>query len=408
MKPDDLSNALDVSGIGFGFTNRAAYAVDPNKTLGRVFNEPESPTRTAFQRDRDRIIHSNAFRRLKHKTQVFISDEGDHYRTRLTHSIEVAQIARSIARAFRLDEDLTEALALAHDFGHTPFGHAGERALDAAMNEFGGFDHNLQSLRIVSKMERRYPRFDGLNLSWETLEGLAKHNGPVATPLAERICALLPTLELRLGGYASLEAQAAALADDIAYDTHDIDDGLRSGLLNLAQLRDVPLLCGLLDDIADEFPGLDDERTRHELSRRLITIMVEDVIGETQRRLSKLQPASAEDIRNAGHSVLCFSEAFSLGEGEVKAFLFKHLYRHPSLMERMTTAEAVVKDLFAAYMQNIDEIPLRWRQQSADGTSTHSEAKTARLVADYIAGMTDVFADQEHERIFMGRRISGV
>ncbi|MCL4161272.1 UNVERIFIED_CONTAM: hypothetical protein GTU68_027929, partial [Idotea baltica] len=322
-------------------------------TGGRVFTEPESPTRTAFQRDRDRIIHSNAFRRLKHKTQVFISDEGDHYRTRLTHSIEVAQIARSIARAFRLDEDLTEALALAHDFGHTPFGHAGERALDTAMVEFGGFDHNLQSLRIVSKMERRYPRFDGLNLSWETLEGLAKHNGPVAEPLAGRIRALLPTLQ----------AQAAALADDIAYDTHDIDDGLRSGLLKLKQLRSVPLLCGLLDDIADEFPGLDEERTRHELSRRLITIMVEDVIGETQRRLSKLQPGSADDVRNAGYSVLSFSEPFSRQEGEVKAFLFKHLYRHPSLMERMTSAETVVRDLFATYLRNIDEIPKRWREQ---------------------------------------------
>lgn len=406
--PEALPDALDVSGIGFGFTHRAAFAVDPKMTRGRVFTETESPTRTAFQRDRDRIIHSNAFRRLKHKTQVFISDEGDHYRTRLTHSIEVAQIARSIARAFRLDEDLTEALALAHDFGHTPFGHAGERALDSAMSEYGGFDHNLQSLRIVSKMERRYPRFDGLNLSWETLEGLAKHNGPVAEPLAGRIRALLPTLRLRLDGYASLEAQAAALADDIAYDTHDIDDGLRSGLLKLAQLRNVPLLCRLLDDIADEFPGLDEERTRHELSRRLITIMVEDVIGETQRRLSKLRPTSADDVRNAGYSVLSFSEPFSRKEGEVKAFLFKHLYRHPSLMERMNSAEAVVRDLFATYLHNIEEIPLRWREQATEGVPTLNKAKVARLVADYIAGMTDLFADQEHERLFGDHATSGV
>ena len=406
--PEALPEAFDVSDIGFGFTNRASYAVDPKMTGGRVFAEPESPTRTAFQRDRDRIIHSNAFRRLKHKTQVFISDEGDHYRTRLTHSIEVAQIARSIARAFRLDEDLTEALALAHDFGHTPFGHAGERALDSAMSEFGGFDHNLQSLRIVSKMERRYPRFDGLNLSWETLEGLAKHNGPVAEPLAGRIRALLPTLQLRLDGYASLEAQAAALADDIAYDTHDIDDGLRSGLLKLAQLRNIPLLCGLLDDIANEFPGLDEERTRHELSRRLITIMVEDVIGETQRRLSKLRPGSADDVRNAGYSVLSFSEPFSRQEGELKAFLFKYLYRHPSLMERMTSAEAVVRDLFATYLHDIEEIPLRWREQATEGVATLNKAKAARLVADYIAGMTDLFADQEHERLFGGHATSGV
>lgn len=406
--PDATPRALDVSDIGFGFTNRAPYAVDPKMTRGRVFAEPESPTRTAFQRDRDRIIHSNAFRRLKHKTQVFISDEGDHYRTRLTHSIEVAQIARSIARAFRLDEDLTEALALAHDFGHTPFGHAGERALDSAMTEFGGFDHNLQSLRIVSKMERRYPRFDGLNLSWETLEGLAKHNGPVSEPLAGYIRELLPTLQLRLDGYASLEAQAAALADDIAYDTHDIDDGLRSGLLTLAQLRNVPLLRVLLDDIADEFPGLDEERTRHELSRRLITIMVEDVIGETQRRLSKLRPGSADDVRNAGYSVLSFSEPFSLQEGELKAFLFTYLYRHPSLMERMTSAEAVVRDLFATYLHDIEEIPLRWREQATEGVVTLNKAKAARLVADYIAGMTDLFADQEHERLFGGHATSGV
>ena len=400
MKSDELPDTLDFSGIGFGFADRAIYAVDPKQTRGRVFTEPESPTRTPFQRDRDRIIHSNAFRRLMHKTQVFISDEGDHYRTRLTHSIEVAQIARSIARAFRLDEDLTEALALAHDFGHTPFGHAGERALDAAMAEFGGFDHNLQSLRIVSKMERRYPRFDGLNLSWETLEGLAKHNGPVAGPLADSIRELLPGLELQLGGYASLEAQAAALSDDIAYDTHDIDDGLRSGLLNLKQLEDVPLLHGLLNDIADEFPGLDEERTRHELSRRLITVMVEDVIRETQRALLELRPDSVDDIRNGGAAVLRFSDRFSRQESELKAFLFKHLYRHPTLMDRMTTAEAVVKDLFTAYLRSIEEIPLRWRQQFVQGTDGADEPKTARMVADYIAGMTDVFADQEHARLF--------
>lgn len=400
MKSDELPDTLDFSGIGFGFADRAIYAVDPKQTRGRVFTEPESPTRTPFQRDRDRIIHSNAFRRLMHKTQVFISDEGDHYRTRLTHSIEVAQIARSIARAFRLDEDLTEALALAHDFGHTPFGHAGERALDAAMAEFGGFDHNLQSLRIVSKMERRYPRFDGLNLSWETLEGLAKHNGPVAGPLADSIRELLPGLKLQLDGYASLEAQAAALSDDIAYDTHDIDDGLRSGLLNLKQLEAVPLLHGLLNDIADEFPGLDEERTRHELSRRLITVMVEDVIRETQRALLELRPDSVDEIRNAGAAVLRFSDRFSQQESELKAFLFKYLYRHPTLMDRMSTAEAVVKDLFTAYLKSIEEIPLRWRQQFVQGTDGTDESKTARMVSDYIAGMTDVFADQEHARLF--------
>tara|TARA_R110002124_G_C8972158_1_gene515263 strand:- start:8162 stop:9388 length:1227 start_codon:yes stop_codon:yes gene_type:complete len=393
------TDELDVSRIGFGFTDRADFAVDPAKTAGRVFPEPESPTRTVYQRDRDRIIHSNAFRRLKHKTQVFISDEGDHYRTRLTHSIEVAQIARSIARAFRLDEDLTEALALAHDFGHTPFGHAGERALDAATADFGGFDHNLQSLRVVSKMERRYPRFDGLNLSWETLEGLAKHNGPVADPLAGRIQHLLPSLDLKLDGYASLEAQAAAISDDIAYDTHDIDDGLRSGLLTLPQLRQVPLLRRLLDGIADEFAGLDAERTGHELSRRLITIMVEDVIGETQHRLRTFQPASADAVRAASRPLLCFSAPFSLEEKELKEFLFHSLYRHPSLMQRMGAAEKIVKDLFAVYMDTIEEIPLPWRHQFAPGPGLVDAHKKARMVADYIAGMTDSFASQEHRRL---------
>lgn len=400
------ADKLDVSDIGFGFTNRADFAVDPAKTAGRVFREPESPTRTAFQRDRDRIIHSNAFRRLKHKTQVFISDEGDHYRTRLTHSIEVAQIARSIARAFRLDEDLTEALALAHDFGHTPFGHAGERTLDAAMADFGGFDHNLQSLRVVSKMERRYPRFDGLNLSWETLEGLAKHNGPVDEPLAGRIQHLLPGLELKLNGYASLEAQAAAISDDIAYDTHDIDDGLRSGLLSLAQLRQVPLLHRLLEGIADEFPDLDAERTRHELSRRLITLMVEDVIAETQRRLQACHPASADAVRAASGPLLGFSAQFSVEEKELKKFLFHSLYRHPSLMRRMIAAETIVKDLFAAYVDNIEEIPVPWRQQFAPGPGPIDEQKKARMVADYIAGMTDSFASQEHHRLHGSRRVS--
>nr|WP_306266688.1 deoxyguanosinetriphosphate triphosphohydrolase [Pararhizobium sp. IMCC3301] len=402
------TDELDVSRIGFGFTDRAVFAVDPAKTAGRVFPEPESPTRTVYQRDRDRIIHSNAFRRLKHKTQVFISDEGDHYRTRLTHSIEVAQIARSIARAFRLDEDLTEALALAHDFGHTPFGHAGERALDAATSDFGGFDHNLQSLRVVSKMERRYPRFDGLNLSWETLEGLAKHNGPVAEPLAGRIQHLLPSLELKLNGYASLEAQAAAISDDIAYDTHDIDDGLRSGLLTLAQLRQVPLLRRLLDGIEDEFAGLDAERTGHELSRRLITLMVEDVIAETQRRLQTYQPDSADAVRAASQPLLCFSAPFSFEEKELKEFLFRSLYRHPSLMQRMVAAEKIVQDLFAAYMSNIEEIPGPWRHQFAPGPGPMGEHKKARMVADYIAGMTDSFASQEHRRLHRQHGSSGL
>lgn len=395
MKTDDL----DVASLGFGFAGRAAYAVDPATTRGRLFSEQESPTRTAFQRDRDRIIHSNAFRRLKHKTQVFISDEGDHYRTRLTHSIEVAQIARAIARAFRLDEDLTEALALAHDFGHTPFGHAGERALDSAMQMFGGFDHNLQSLRVVAKMERRYPRFDGLNLSWETLEGLAKHNGPVEGALAMSIQKLLPSMDLQLTGFASLEAQAAAIADDIAYDTHDIDDGLRSGLLKQESLSDVPLLKDILDGIAAEFPSLDSERTRHEMTRRLITIMVEDVITETQRNLARTVPTSAEDVRSAGETLLCFSDSFSTSEKELKTFLFKQLYRHPSLMERMDSAADIVTELFDFYFSKTQDMPEIWQQQFAGNLRNLDEPRRARAVADYIAGMTDTFAIQEHKRL---------
>lgn len=393
------SSDLDVSQLGFGFAGRACFAVDPMNTRGRLFSEPESPTRTPFQRDRDRIIHSNAFRRLKHKTQVFISDEGDHYRTRLTHSIEVAQIARAIARAFRLDEDLTEALALAHDFGHTPFGHAGERALDKAMHKFGGFDHNLQSLRVVAKMERRYPKFDGLNLSWETLEGLAKHNGPVAEPLASSIQKLLPSMDLQLNGYASLEAQAAAIADDIAYDTHDIDDGLRSGLLTLKALRDVPVLRTILEGIAAEYPDLDGERTRHEMSRRLITIMVEDVIAQTQKNILRHNPTTVEDVRSAGETILCFSEAFSGAEKQLKTFLFDRLYRHPSLMERMDEAADMVTDLFAYYFSKTDETPVNWSEQYGGDLRAMDEQKRARLVSDYIAGMTDIFAIQEHGRL---------
>lgn len=390
---------LDVSRLGFGFAGRADFAVDPANTRGRLFDEQESPTRTAFQRDRDRIIHSNAFRRLKHKTQVFISDEGDHYRTRLTHSIEVAQIARSIARAFRLDEDLTEALALAHDFGHTPFGHAGERALDSAMRDYGGFDHNLQSLRVVAKMERRYPRFDGLNLSCESLEGLAKHNGPVAIPLADSIQKLLPSMDLQLGGFASLEAQAAAISDDIAYDTHDIDDGLRSGLLKQEALKEVPVLAEILKGIAIEFPGLDAERTRHEMTRRLITIMVENVIGQTQKNLTRIAPKTAEDVRQAGETILCFSDDFSTSEKLLKTFLFKKLYRHPSLMERMDAAADMITDLFDYYFNKTRETPEIWSQHSSGSLKAMDEPKRARLIADYIAGMTDLFAIQEHKRL---------
>ncbi|MBL4645334.1 MAG: deoxyguanosinetriphosphate triphosphohydrolase [Rhizobiales bacterium] len=405
------ADQLEQTELGFGFCPRAPFAVHPspskygghqeasNGKSDRVFDEPESRTRTAFQRDRDRIIHSNAFRRLKHKTQVFISDEGDHYRTRLTHSIEVAQIARALARAFRLDEDLTEALALAHDFGHTPFGHAGERALNACMKGYGGFDHNLQSLRVVHLLEQRYPAFDGLNLSWDTLEGLAKHNGPVPEPLAEQIRQLTPGFDLKLDGYASLEAQAAAIADDIAYNTHDIDDGLRSGLLHLDDLYAVPLLASILAEISETYPELEAHYQQHELTRRLITRMVEDVIQQTQLKLDDIKPQSVDDVRNAGQIIISFSPSFAKCERELKTFLFANLYRHPDLMDQMKNAEKIIADLFDTYFANFDELPEAFRCRFIEDSAKASNSSKARVVADYLAGMTDLFARSEHHRI---------
>ncbi len=344
-------------GIGFGYRPRAAWASDPAKTRGRLFPEPESPTRTPFQRDRDRIIHSTAFRRLKHKTQVFIADEGDHYRTRLTHTIEVAQIARALGRALRCDEDLAEAVALAHDFGHTPFGHTGEEALNEKMTAWGGFDHNAQSLRIVTQLEHRYAEFDGLNLSWETLEGLVKHNGPLVGADGEGLDGPVPPTiveysalhDLELANFASLEAQCAAIADDIAYDTHDIDDGLRAGLLTLDMLEEVELAGSILREVRDRYPRLDPVRTGHELMRRQITRMVEDVIGSASANLADIRPRSVEDVHAAGRAVVTFSSAMRAAEKELKSFLYANLYRHSQVMRVREGAEQIVHDLFEAY-----------------------------------------------------------
>ena len=311
---------MDINEIGFGYRPRAPYASDPSKSRGRLVDEPSSPTRTPFQRDRDRIIHSNAFRRLNHKTQVFIADEGDLYRTRLTHSLEVSQIARALARALRLDEDLAEAIALVHDFGHTPFGHAGEDALNEKMKPFGGFDHNAQGLRIVTSLEHRYPRFDGLNLTWETLEGLAKHNGPLAGPAAKSPMIPVTLIEynklqnLELDRFASLEAQCAAIADDIAYNAHDIDDGLRSGLLSLTQFENVELTSNILGSIKRDYPDLDRTRRGYELVRRQITLMVEDVINHSLEIIDELSPVSIDDIHNAGHQLVRFSPKMAKAE----------------------------------------------------------------------------------------------
>lgn len=393
-----------IEGLGFGYQPRAPFACHPEQSRGRLYPEAESPTRTAFQRDRDRIIHSTAFRRLKHKTQVFVSHEGDHYRTRLTHTIEVSQIARSIARAFRLDEDLAEAIALVHDFGHTPFGHAGEKALDDCMTGHGGFDHNAQSLRIVTKLERRYAEFDGLNLTWETLEGLVKHNGPLTGPAVTKQEHELPQpirdfdaiYPLDLSGHASLEAQAAAIADDIAYDSHDIDDGLRAGILDFDILRDAPFAGRIIGDIEKLYPRLDRARMIAELSRRQITLMVEDVIGETTRRLNNLQPKSADDVRRAGLAQIGFSTGIAEEEKALKHFLFSSLYRHPAVVDKMDAASTILRDLFQRYSSDPSAMPEGWR---ADFERL-SDTQRVRLVADFIAGMTDQYAIREHERLF--------
>ncbi|WAJ31133.1 deoxyguanosinetriphosphate triphosphohydrolase [Antarcticirhabdus aurantiaca] len=388
--------------IGMGGSARAPFAVDPTRSRGRVVPEPDSPTRTPFQRDRDRIVHSTAFRRLKHKTQVFISHESDHFRTRLTHTIEVSQIARAFARALRLDEDLTEAVALVHDFGHTPFGHAGERALDRRMRAFGGFDHNAQALRIVAHLERRYADFDGLNLAWETLEGLVKHNGPLTGPHAETKAVPLPILEfdagfpLMLNSFPSLEAQAAAISDDIAYNTHDLDDGIRAGLIEISDLAELSLAGDILREVEARHPGLDPERKSHEIMRRHITRMVEDVIATTLLGLSEVAPADADAVRAAGRTLVAFSPAMKAAVEETRRFLFAHVYRSPAVWRTMELAEGVVEDLFDAFTADPSRLPDGWAAQAA----ALPPERLARRVSDYLSGMTDTFALAEHRRLF--------
>lgn len=403
--------------IGFGREPRAVYASDPAKSRGRLYPEPDSPTRTVYQRDRDRIIHSTAFRRLAHKTQVFLYHEGDHFRTRLTHTIEVAQIARGLARALYLDEDLAEALALGHDLGHTPFGHAGERALDRAMAAYGGFDHNAQTLKIVTDLERRYAGFDGLNLTWETLEGLVKHNGPLVDAsgavqreasnwpdhVAGALAGLPPQIrayqarhDLMLASYAGLEAQLAALADDIAYDAHDIDDGLRAHLIDVERLAELPLVGPALVEIRRVHGELDHHRLTQEITRRLITAMVEDVITETRARLDGLRPTSSDDIRRAARATAAFSDTMAATDRAIKKFLFASVYRAEAVMEVMRAAEQTVEDLHGLYMADPARLPAEWRRD----LDTADKAALARRAADYIAGMTDRFALLEHGRQF--------
>jgi len=393
---------------GGAYANRAPYAVNPDRSRGRLFPEPSSPTRTPYQRDRDRIIHSTAFRRLKHKTQVFVYHEGDHYRTRLTHTIEVSQIARSIARSLRLDEDLTECLALAHDLGHTPFGHTGEDALDAAMANYGGFDHNAQSLRVVTSLERRYAEFDGLNLAWETLEGLVKHNGPLTlrdgSPLPESSGKPLPHAirvyqrlqDLELSTWPSAEAQVAAIADDIAYNAHDIDDGLRAGLFGLDDIAGLPLLGDFLAEIDRKYPNLEENRRVHELVRRLITRMVEDVIVVASTKFASHEPQSVEAVRQSDEAYVHFSSEMRDADRAIKQFLFPNMYRHENVVPIRRDAERMVGDLFDVLFADPLKMPEEWRQN----LETLDEKRLARRVCDYIAGMTDRYAISEHRRWF--------
>ena len=394
--------------LGFGDEPRAEYAVDPKNSKGRFFPEKDSPTRTNYQRDRDRIIHSAAFRRLKHKTQVFVYHEGDHFRTRLTHSIEVAQIARSIARALRLDEDLAEALALAHDLGHAPFGHEGETSLNNCLQDCGGFDHNAQSFRVVTSLEHRYAEFDGLNLSWETLEGLVKHNGPLldangntigkfkdrALPIG--ITSFPNYSDLMLESWPSAEAQAAAIADDIAYNAHDIDDGLRAQLFCIEDMKDLALVGQIIQTVDKKYPELETSRRINEILRRIITEFVEDVINESLERIATLAPKEPDDIRHASNGTIEFSPTMSSAVVEIKQFLRQHMYKHEDVLAVRKKVSLVVRELFEKFVSDPTKLPADWylELQSAN------QFDRSREIADYIAGMTDRFAIKEYERLF--------
>jgi dGTPase len=387
---------------------RAPYACDPDRSRGRLFAEPPSKTRSPFRRDCDRVIHSTAFRRLKHKTQVFVFHEGDHYRTRLTHSLEVAQIARALARQLALDEDLTETLALAHDLGHPPFGHAGERALDKCLRAYGGFDHNAQTLRVITALEHRYPEFDGLNLTWESLEGIVKHNGPLAersgaparryseTGIPVGIADFNSKYDLELWSFASLEAQVAAFADDIAYDAHDIDDGLRAGLFGVDDLKVMPLTAAIIADIGKHYPSLDDIRRGAELVRELISYLISAVVAEAGKRLAAAKPQSAHDVRHHTQPLIAFPPAVAAEEADIKTFLKQRMYRHDRVMRVMGEAEGILFDLFARYQRSPGNLPAEW----IEGTERQTETERGRRIGNFIAGMTDRFALTEHQRLF--------
>lgn len=386
----------------------APYACRPQESRGRLIKEPEGVGRSCFQRDRDRVIHSSGFRRLKHKTQVFVYHEGDHFRTRLTHSLEVAQIARSICRNMQLNEDLGEALALSHDLGHPPFGHAGEAALNEYMEQYGGFDHNAQAIRLVTKLEHRYAAFDGLNLTWECLEGMAKHNGPVIDSVGSD--AYIPfglaeyskEHDLELHTFASAEAQVAALADDIAYSSHDLDDGLRAGLFELDGLKQIPIVAQLIDEVRWTYPDAEKDVAIHELVRRLIHRTIADVMVESRRRLDELKPETVQDIRNASAAVIAFSPEMGNAVKMLKEFLNVHMYQH-YLVNRMTSkSKRVVSDLFSLYINEPECLPTEWAARAAGA----NDSATARVVSDFIAGMTDRYAFSEHAKLFDLSKVS--
>ncbi len=377
----------------------AGYGASGAPSRGRCYSESDCPTRSPFQRDRDRVLHATAFRRLTYKTQVFLPHEGDHFRTRLTHSLEVAQIARTIARQLRLDEDLAETIALAHDLGHSPFGHAGERALDSAMKAYGGFDHNAQSLRIVTTLERKYLAFDGLNLTWETLEGLAKHNGPLLkkdSAVAKVVRHLEAWSPLNLALWPSAEAQVASLADDVAYLSHDVDDGLRAGLISFAMLFDVPLAGPIAREVEAIGQGAEAGRAIYEVTRRMITAMVADIVVESRRRLQEVAPVRPDDIRQAGRAAVSFSEGMSTDLARLKAFLFQAVYHNRRVLGVMEKAEQVVRALFAKYLTDAETLPVGWREMLPG----LDDRRRARLACDFLAGQTDRYALAEHRRLF--------
>ncbi len=377
---------------------RAPYAADATQSRGRKHPEPESPTRTPFARDRDRIIHCTAFRRLKEKTQVFVAHEGDHYRTRLTHSLEVAQIARSLARSLGLDDDLAEAIALAHDLGHPPFAHAGEEELQACMAPYGGFDHNVQTFRIVTRLEKRYPAFEGLNLTWETLEGVVKHNGPITQKLDEPAFRAIQdysiAYDLELSTHASAEAQVAALADDIAYNNHDVDDGVQAGLFDLADLADIPLIGPVIESVGRDYPKLDSRMLRLESVRRMIGRMVDDVLAQSRQRLQGVK--TADEVRRLGRPAIAFSGPMLEDLARLRQFLYTRMYRHARVNRTRSAARRILRELFAVYMAEPDVLPETWFLRSQD----RDAFGRARVVCDYIGGMTDRFAIDEHRRLY--------